>query len=415
MSAEERFREVMKMCFRDRRYIFFLAGLFFAVLVLKPVIPGRFLIMIRPPEDRREEKVPQSHLVPVGQDMVTREIHRFIDDRVERATLSRRIYWKRDFSTLDKYLNGIERYREDLSKFYRVPEDCRSAEVPIRVSETFVGSVGDVDIHRWVLTLCNGQLTTVGLVGVRSGAKKPLPLVIAIHGTAGSPERIFGLDGKEDYHHRFALRLAERGYFVFAPLIVTELAANTHGSFNRSRNEVDNRGLSVGVRLAGIELGQIMGVIDYLLAGEVVDPHRVAVYGISLGGFLAFNLAALDTRIGVVVVSQYFEDMEGKFTGLEYPHPYWRYEDADYIFFQDILERFSSVDIASLIVPRKLFIEVGLQDPRVEPAKKNVREIKSIYSRLGLPEDSVQLGLEKGGHEVFLKGSLQFLNRYLHP
>jgi len=121
-----------------------------------------------------------------------------------------------------------------------------------------------------------------------------------------------------------------------------------------------------------------MSFLNYAVTRDDVDASRLAVYGISLGGFLALNLGALDSRVKVVVVSQYFEDMVGKLTGLTYPHSYWRYEDADYMFFPDILQRFSNVDIASLIAPRKLFIEVGLQDPRVDSASRGFLEVKGI-------------------------------------
>jgi fermentation-respiration switch protein FrsA (DUF1100 family) len=272
-----------------------------------------------------------------------------------------------------------------------------------------------VNIHKWVFEVCGSQFLVAGLVGIPARLRGPFPLIVAFHGTAGSPERIFGLDGNDDYHHKFALRLTEQGYMVFSPVIITQYVEDDRGSYNRCRNEIDNRGLPVGVRLAGIELGQIMSVLNYLLTRDDVDPGRVAVYGISLGGFLAFNLGALDPRIKVVVVSQYFEDMVGKLTGLTYPDSYWRYEDADYMFFQDILLKFSSVDIASLIVPRKLFIEVGSQDPRVDSASRCFLEVKAIYDQLKLPPDSAQMEVGNGGHEVFLKGSLRFLNKWVKP
>ena len=353
------------------------------------------------------------HLTVSQEEMVMNCINRFIDCKVDSALSMRKAYWNRDFSSLKRYLDSIERYRCDLRDMYRVPEECLTGRIPTLISNTFVQSVGNVSIHRWVLEVCDGQLTVVGLVGIPSRVKGPFPLIIAFHGTAGYPERIFGLEGKEDYHHKFALRLAEQGYMVFSPLTITQLTQNDQGSYNRRRNEIDNRGLSVGVRLLGIELGQIMSVLNYALTRDDVDASRVAAYGISLGGFLAFNLGALDPRVKVVVVSQYFEDMVGKLTGLTYPHSYWRYEDADYMFFQDFLLRFSTVDIASLIAPRKLFIEVGSQDPRADSASKSFLEVKAIYDQLKQPPDSVQMEVGDGGHEVFLKGSLRFLKKWL--
>jgi len=81
----------------------------------------------------------------------------------------------------------------------------------------------NVSIHRWVFDVCDGEFTVVGLVGIPSRVNGPFPLIVAFHGTAGSPEKVFGLDGKDEYHHKFALRLVEQGYMVFSPLIITEV------------------------------------------------------------------------------------------------------------------------------------------------------------------------------------------------
>jgi hypothetical protein len=340
-------------------------------------------------------------------------IQRFIDRKVCSASSTRRVYWKRDFSSLEKYIKSIERYRCDLRDIYQIPEECLTGKMPKLISETIIHSTEKVSIRKWVLEVCEAEFTIVGLVGIPLQGRKPYPLVVAFHGTASSPEKIFGLDGMEDYHHRFALRLAEQGYMVFAPFTITQLTQNLQRSYNRRRNEIDNRGLCVGVRLLGIELGQMISFLNYASARDDVDAPRIAVYGISLGGLLAFNLGALDQRIPVVIVSQYIEDMVEKFTGRTYPQSYWRYEDSDYIFFQDILLRFSTVDIASLITPRKIFIEVGSQDPRADSAAKTFLEIKTIYDQLKLPSGFVQMEIGKGGHEIFLKGSLQFLKEWL--
>ncbi len=93
--------------------------------------------------------------------------------------------------------------------------------------------------------------------------------------------------------------------------------------------------------------------IDYLETGSL------GTYGISLGDLISFYLAAIDRRVDVAVVSAYIEDRDGKQAGPGYQDAYWTYENADYIIIPGLLNRFDDADMASLIVSRPLFVEVG--------------------------------------------------------
>ncbi len=80
---------------------------------------------------------------------------------------------------------------------------------------------------------------------------------------------------------------------------------------------------------------------------------------------------------------------------------------------RDYLQYFTDFEIASLIVPRKLFIEAGSRDSRTEGAIEVQKSVEILYNKLNLPLDYVSIGIEKGGHEIFLNGSLKFLNKFL--
>ncbi|MGD8554983.1 MAG: dienelactone hydrolase family protein [Anaerolineales bacterium] len=332
----------------------------------------------------------------------------FLSRRVEAAQAARESYWERDFSSLESYLQSIDAYRQAFMALNSVPPECLTRQVPELVSSAPVATLGGVEIEEMVLAVCQGQLNLTGYLALPQDLEAPAPLVIAFYGTWGSPALAFGLDEEDDYHHQFALKLAEQGYVVFVPVIMTHKGENT----NEFRNQLHHRALPLGERLVGIELGEAISALDYLLTLPEVNSDAVATYGISLGGKMSFYLGALDTRVEAVVVSQYLDDLVRKLTSMTYPYAYWRYEESDYAYIPGLLFQFTNVDIASLIVPRRLFVEAGSQDPRAEVVGEVVEEIRDLYVRLGLPRDWVQMEIGEGAHEIFLEGSLDFLNAW---
>ena len=333
----------------------------------------------------------------------------FLDRRVEGARGTRRDHWKRNFSNVDDYLESIEPYRREFVSLIRVPEECLIGSTPELRSDEYVTTIQGVEIRALELDVCDKQLLVKGPMAVPPQSQDQSPLVIAFHGTERSPATVFGLHGPGDVHHEFALRLVQQGYAVFAPQLIT--GGSTR---NQLRNQLDNRATPVGERLVGIEIGQVISAIDYFVTREEVDAERVSTYGLSLGGLMSFYLGAVDQRIKVTVTSGYVEDRAEKLVALDYASAYWRHMDADWIFIPGQLLRFTDVDIASLIVPRKLFIEVGSEDDGAPGAQREFAQIEVFYTRLGVPSDYVGIGIGEGGHQVFLTDSLDFLNRWMH-
>jgi hypothetical protein len=346
------------------------------------------------------------------------DIMDYLDAQVNAAEISRQNYWKdRDLSTVQNYEKSIEPYRQDLIKLIEVPDECLRGITPKLTSSRFIKQIDNIDIYAWTLSVCDGHLDLQALVDIPKNQNYPLPAIIVFHGTSGTVERTMGLDTTDDYHHHFGFRLAKNGYMVIAPVVITQptikLPDGQYSDPNEFRNELDDRALSLGTRLVGIEIGQTASLIDYLSSDKRIDTQNLGVYGISLGGFIAFLTGAIDTRIQATVVSNYIEDRVAKLTSTDYPSPYWLMPTADYAFIPDILLYFTDTDIASLILPRKLFIEVGIKDPRAEPSKIVFEEIKLLQQQLKLPDETVGLDIGNNDHEIYLNGSLKFLNSWL--
>lgn len=339
----------------------------------------------------------------------------FLDRKAEEVDQERKLYWKDlETSSLSGYQESIQTYRKDFTSMIGIPKECLTRLSPRLVSDQYVKTVNDVEIRYWTIAVCDSQLMQFALVGIPKAMKEKLPLVIAIHGTCGSPELVMGLAG-DDYHHSFGLRLAEEGYFVFAPLITT---LSTHTNIcqqptNAERNQLDHRALPLGDRLLGIEVGKMMGSIDYLSGDEKINDEEIGVYGISLGGQLAFFTGAADERVEVTVVSQYIEDRKEKLVDRDYETALWHYEYIDYNLLPQSLKYFTDIEIAFLIVPRKLFIEVGRNDPRSSGTERLLPEFAEAYTGLGLPANFLGSEIADGTHEIFLRGSLKFLDQWL--
>ncbi|MFH0881039.1 MAG: hypothetical protein V2A34_15095, partial [Lentisphaerota bacterium] len=181
------------------------------------------------------------------------DIYQYIGQKVDDAAKARRTYWRDFFNSKTNYDEAIQSYRRDFANVLDVPFDCKCTGMPSLVSDEFVAATNSIDIHRWTLRVCDGQLSLIALVAIPTNRQLPLPLIYAFHGSMGSPDILLGLDPRDDYHHRFAIRLAEMGYMVFVPYLVTQEGGD---NVNRLRNELDNRGRPVGIRLVGVELGE---------------------------------------------------------------------------------------------------------------------------------------------------------------
>lgn len=350
-------------------------------------------------------------------DALVADYHAFIDHEIETTTQDRASYWDYDSSSLDTFLGSMESYREDLIDFMAVPDVCLQEQLPELVSEELITTIDDINIFAWELRVCDNNLTSFALIAMPAeiDTQAPLPLVVAISGTCGSPERLMGLQG-EDIHHEFGLSLARNGYIVFAPLILTRPTTSASECVvptNQERNQIDNRMLSIGYRLLGVEIGKLVSSLDYLSQHPAINSNYMGVYGISLGGMLAFHFGAIDTRLETVVVSQYIEDREQKLVGRNSDGAYWMFETADFVLFDDYLSFYTDYDLSLLIIPRKLFIETGSEDPRAESTEAIATEMQSAYVSLGLPANYVGFEVADGQHEIFLQGSLEFLDMWM--
>jgi alpha-L-rhamnosidase len=225
-------------------------------------------------------------------------------------------------------------------------------------------------------------------------------LVIAQHGGGGSPEIIGSFIHDSANYNHMVRRILRRGITIFAPQLLL-WNAETYGTVY-DRQAIDTKLKFFGGSITALEIFCIMRSIDYLNAQDHIDPDRTGMIGPSYGGMYALKTAAADTRIKAVISSCWFNDRT------MYLRPDWSYRDGG---------KFLDPEIASLVLPRKLYIEIGAEDKlfKARDAEGEFDRLKSYAEKAGCA-GSLRIKIFPGVHELDkAEDGINFLLENLAP
>lgn len=297
-----------------------------------------------------------------------------IKSREEEAEKIRDAYFSDIFSNRDKYVN-------DLINMLGWPLTDMKKEAPPKVC--VCEKMSDEDgytIYRMTFEIFS-CLKLTGLF-FKSGEER-LPLVLVQHGALGSPELISDVYGHTDNYNDMLQRVRQAGAHVFAPQLLI-WSADHKVPFDRTR--IDSQLRRVGSSITAVEIYGMMRILDYFEAQDYVSSFGMV--GLSYGGFYSLFTTAIDTRIKAAIPSAYFNTRDSDaFMSL----PDWSWFGA--------AEKFDDAEIACLTYPRKLYIEVGINDNlfRINLGRKAFKKIKHICSDVGT--DWVKFIEFEGEHE----------------
>jgi len=294
------------------------------------------------------------------------------------------------------------RSTENLKKAFEASIGYPPPSGPIIETPTF-DKMGEDDLgtyYRAQIPILTGVYAE-GVYIVPKNLHGKAPLVISMHGGGGSPE-VALFHGGANYHD-MVRGAVKRGYVVFAP----QHLFNAPGFPGDIRNRTDDRLRLVGTSLTAIEIAKITKSLDVLVKRPEVDPKRIAMVGLSYGGYYALVVPALEPRIKVAVSSCYFGVQEFRYEGDELSIP------SDFRF-SDRFTLFRDPEIVALICPRPLLIQAGQNDdaPHRDMGIKLAPEAAAYYAKLGI-QDRFKFLVFPGGHEFDDASAWDFVQRHL--
>lgn len=276
--------------------------------------------------------------------------------------------------------NAVTRYKNMLG--WPLTEEMPKSLPAVR--RTFVAESDGIRLERVQIEVLP-DLWFYGLLYLQIGTE-PRPLVISQHGGAGSPELCSDLyeSGSANYTH-MTQRLLHYGVHVFAPQLLLWNQGTYKVDYNREK--IDCQLKQLGGSITALELFFLQRSLDWLEAQDFVDSSRIGMFGMSYGSMYTMRLAALDTRLKAVLAACSYDDLTPG--GL---HPDWVYRDAANSFFD--------AEVAMMIYPRKLFIQMGDHDPvfNNERSRCEYARLEKLCASVGT--DWVRYSVFVGAHEV---------------
>jgi dienelactone hydrolase len=307
-----------------------------------------------------------------------------------------------------------KRCKEKLAELLNVAPPTRPCPVKVVREARFQG----VRIQALVMDVSD-DLAIPAYLLFPAKPKAPGTAVIAIHGH-GDIEPCIG--ERDEYHHMFALKLAQAGHLVLCPEVrgfgvLNDMAADRPGHrldyWNRARRVNDRQFTLVtdaiikGQTLVGESVGDLLRWEDYLALSHGVKSVRVT--GLSYGGDLALTYPVFSARVERIFASGTF----GSFTPI-----FARCYNAPAHCVPNVLRWMDRADIAGLNAPRPIALHYGELDT---PSKDNysaaynetvapaLRELRAVYAAAGA-KGKVQLIVSKGrGHEMDIEALLAFM------
>lgn len=231
-----------------------------------------------------------------------------------------------------------------------------------------------------------------------------------VAGMRGTPELAANI---EDHNYDYGLQMARRGFLTICPdLRVFGERSDLRRDGSPPYPGRDNcnvqylRGGMLGIYTLTLNVFDMMRTVDYLETRPEVDAKRIGLMGLSQGGTMTTFTAALEPRIAAADIIGYvnswcrFGARDGNFCGSQ--------------IVPEIFRWFDTSDIAGLIAPRPLLVEMGVHDGcfNFEAMLAGYREVEKIYRAAGA-SDKIDADIHPGGHAFAGGKAFEFFAKHL--
>lgn len=237
---------------------------------------------------------------------------------------------------------------------------------------------------------------------IAPGEKRPV--VVCQHGRNGIPRDT--IDNHTTAYNDFAGKLAERGFITFAP-------HNLYRGEDRYR-WLDRKANNVKASLWSFIIPQHSQILDWLATLPVVDPERIAFYGLSFGGESAVRIPTiLHDKYCLSICSGDFNQWTRKVASTDQPFsfmfsiewelPHW-----------NMGHTFDYAELSYLMIPRPFMVERGHLDGvgRDQWVAHEYAKTRWLYAQLGLV-GKTEIEFFQGGHSINGEGTFSFLHKHL--
>ena len=294
---------------------------------------------------------------PAGQ--LVDGVDRFLLRKLDQAKELRLQRWKQSYNKEASHQKFIATQRTQLAEILgirssRIPFD---ALVLINTTSTpaLVTSNDSLRIERvrWpVLTdpdPLRTHLTSITGEGLLLTPTTPYKAtVIAIPDADHTPEQLSGLTDGIPAQRQYARQLAEAGFRVIVPAIISRHTEARNGrAIMTDREFIYRSSFILGQHLIGYEIQKVLALVDMIHKPYVHETQPIGVIGYGEGGMLSMFAAALDPRISSAAVSGYFGPRERC----------WE-EPLDRNVFS-LLNNFGAAQLTAMIAPRPCVVETA--------------------------------------------------------
>ena len=230
------------------------------------------------------------------------------------------------------------------------------------------------------------------------------PVVVCQHGRRGIPQDV--IEGDVAAYRNFAARLAEQGFITFAP-------HNLYRGEDRYR-WLCRKANGVKASLFSFIVSQHRQILGWLKTLPMVDPARIAFYGLSYGGETAVRVPTVLEDYCLSICSGDFNTWTEKVASTDQRFSFMYSIEWEMPYF-NMGSTFDYAEMTYLMLPRPFMVERGHND-RVgqdQWVAYQYAKVRWLYAQLGLP-DKTEIEFFNGGHTINGEGTFRFLHKHLN-
>ena len=250
----------------------------------------------------------------------------------------------------------------------------------------------------------------------KNAQKGKTPAIVCSHGHGPlGKDPVAGIRGDAAHeneiakmNYNYAEQMAKAGFVTIAPdLRGFGERSETYDFDGRDACNINFiKGALFGVYPLTLNIHDIKCCIDYLETVPEVDKDRIGMMGLSYGGTMTTFVTAVEPRIKAADIIGYVN-----------PFSAFAVERANFCGSQmvpNLYKYFDTYDIAGMIAPRPLLIEMGLYDEcfYFDDLKRGFDEVKKIYDAAGVG-DRLYADIHPHGHAFSGAKAVEFFRKNL--